>query len=67
MNMEKYARKCSATGRGYARIALCDVDVKIDFMDELLEEYEAEDIESFLESAYAGDELSTATIKIIKL
>lgn len=55
------------TGRGYARIALCDVDVKIDFMDELLTEHEAEDIDLFFESAYTGDELNTTTIKITKL
>ena len=55
------------SGRGYVRIALCDVDVKIDFMDELLTEHEAEAVDLFFESAYAGDELNTTTIKIIKL
>lgn len=55
------------TGRGYTVTLETSTEVMDSFMDDLLHEHEAEDIESFLESAYAGDELSTATIKIIKL
>lgn len=55
------------TGRGYTVTLETNTEVMDSFMDDLLHEYEAEDIESFLESAYTGDELSTATIKVIKL
>lgn len=55
------------TGRGYTVTLETSIEVMDSFMDDLLHEYEAEDIESFLESAYTGDELNTTTIKVIKL
>lgn len=55
------------TGRGYTVTLETSTEVMDSFMDDLLHEHEAEDIESFFESAYTGDELNTTTIKVIKL
>lgn len=55
------------TGRGYTVTLETSTEVMDSFMDDLLHEYEAEDIESFFESAYTGDELNTSIIKVIKL